>query len=185
MAAMSEAAFRDIYEHHYDAIARFCLRRLPAVDAYDAVSEVFLVVWRRMDHLPSPDERVPWLYGIANNTVRNARRTSRRRFRLASRLSDEPRYPAPGPEVHVIRREEDQRLIATIAALAPADQEVILLRAYEELSIQQISLVLGCSVEAARKRLQRALARLRAAVDSARPANSGVHPRAIPEGGER
>lgn len=50
--------------------------------------------------------------------------------------------------------------------LSEADQEILRLRAFEELTIQQISLVLECSIDAAKKRSSRALQRLRTEVEN-------------------
>lgn len=62
-----EPKFRAIYDHHFDQIARYCLRRLREAEAHDAVSEVFLVAWRELDDVPTSDETLPWLYGVARN----------------------------------------------------------------------------------------------------------------------
>lgn len=180
-----KAAFRRMHEQHFDAIARYCLRRLSTADAHDATSEVFLVAWRKFSSISDADETLLWLYGIARNVVRNLQRSGRRSARLRARVGSEPSYPAPALDVQIIRHEEDAMILAALARLRPDDQEVIRLRAYEELTIPQISLMLGCSVGAASKRVARALERLRKAANLGAPATAGVHPRAIQEGGER
>ncbi len=94
-------------------------------------------------------------------------------------------YPAPSPEAQIVRNERDAALVASLNTLRTDDQEVLRLRAYEVLSMAQISLVLGCSEEAAKKRVTRALARLRKAATSNQPVPAGSDPRAVQEGGER
>lgn len=163
----AKRAFREVYDGHSDAIARYCLRRLSTHDAQDATAEVFLVAWRRFGEVPSGDEALLWLYRVAHNVVRNAHRSKTRARRLAARVHREPTYHEPGPEPQIVRRERDQEVVDALGRLSDGDREVLRLRAYERLSIPQISSVLGCSEEAAKKRVARALRRLGAQLPEA------------------
>lgn len=154
------AAFRKVFDATFDDVRRFCLRRVPLADVNDAVSEVYLVAWRKADEMPVGSETLPWLYGVARNVVRHVERGNRRRFRLDAMAMREPAAAAEGPEIQVIRRSEDAELAAAIRRLSESDQEVIRLRAWEELSAPAIAQVLGCSVAAAEKRVTRAFKRL-------------------------
>ncbi len=180
-----DAKFRSMYAQSFDAVARYCLRRLPEQVAQDAVSDVFLTAWRRFESMPSGDESLPWLYGVAKNVVRNIDRSNRRSLRLAAKFKAQARYPEPSLETQVVRNEQDQELVAALETLRPEDQEVLRLRAYEGLSVKQVSFALGCSEEAAKKRVSRALDRLRKAAAIDRPVPSGINPRATRQGGEQ
>jgi RNA polymerase sigma-70 factor (ECF subfamily) len=177
--------FAVIYDRHYDSVARYCLRRLPELQAQDAVSEVFLAAWRRLDNVPAGDESLPWLYGIAKNVVRNADRSRRRSLRLSAKIGSQARYHEPSPEMQIVRNEQDDELVTALRTLKPDDQEILWLRAYEGLSTKQISVAIGCSEEAAKKRVSRALARLRKAAAIEKPVPSGTNHRAIQQGGEQ
>lgn len=181
----SEVEFKVMYDRHFDSVARYCLRRLPEHSAQDAVSEVFLTAWRRLGDMPSGDESLPWLYGVAKNVVRNIDRSSRRSLRLSAKVKAQPSYPEPSPEVQLVRNEKDEALVAALERLKPSDQEVLRLRAYEGLSMKQISVAVGCSEEAAKKRVSRALSRLRKAAAIDKPVPSGSRPRVIEQGGEQ
>jgi len=181
----TEAEFKVIYDHHFDSVARYCLRRLPEHIAQDAVSEVFLTAWRRRESMPTDDGSLPWLYGVARNVVRNASRSQRRTLRLSAKFRAQPHYPEPSPELQIVRNEQDAELVTALESLKPDDQEVLRLRAYEGLSVRQISFALGCSEEAAKKRVSRALGRLRKAAAIDRPVPSGINPRATEQGGEQ
>jgi RNA polymerase sigma-70 factor (ECF subfamily) len=181
----NDVEFKVMYDHHFDSVARYCLRRLPEQNAPDAVSEVFLTAWRRFDSMPAGDESLPWLYGVARNVVRNINRSQRRLLRLSARFMAQPHYPEPSPEVQIVRNEQDTELVAALESLRPDDQEVLRLRAYEGLSVKQISFALGCSEEAAKKRVSRALGRLRKAAALDKPVPSGATPRATQQGGEQ
>lgn len=174
-----------MYDRHFEPVARYCLRRLPEHQAQDAVSEVFLTAWRRLGDMPSGDESLPWLYGVAKNVVRNIDRSSRRSLRLTAKVKAQPNYPEPSPEVQLVRNEKDEALVAALQTLNPPDQEVLRLRAYEGLSMKQIAVAVGCSEEAAKKRVSRALGRLRKAAAIDKPVPSGAKPRATELGGEQ
>jgi RNA polymerase sigma-70 factor (ECF subfamily) len=176
----NDAKFRRIFDAHFAAVQRYCVRRLPTADANDAVSEVFLVVWRRIDDVPAGDETMPWLIGVARNAVRNVARSRARSTRLAAKVSDLPTEVDPGPEVQVVMGSEYDEVGAALATLKDDDREVIRLRAWEELSAPQIAEVMGCSVSAAEKRIGRAWARLSNAVDR----NRSARPRAMEKGGD-
>lgn len=180
LSPANNAKFRRIFDTHGPVVHRYCLRRLSIADANDAVAEVFLVAWRRIDDIPGGEETLPWLLGVARNATRNHRRSVRRFERLTARIGDEPIASEPGPEARVVRSSEYEEVALALATLRPLDQEVIRLRAWEELTAPQIAMVLGCSVAAAEKRIGRASARLAAAVKRGRLVGS---PRAIRKGG--
>jgi len=70
----NEVEFKVMYDRHFDAVARYCLRRVPEQVAQDAVAEVFLAAWRRFESVPSGEKSLPWLYGDAKNVVRGVNR---------------------------------------------------------------------------------------------------------------
>lgn len=180
----TEERFRRVMALHADSISRYCLRRLPRSDVNDAVAETFTVAWRKIGQLPPEDETLPWLYGVARNEVLKAQRRSGRLGRLRDRLGSQPRYPEPGLDTTVVRNAEAERLMRAVATLKPGDQEVLLLRSYEGLSVPEVAVALGCSVEAAKKRHSRAVSRLRKAVGIPEPQGADSDSRAIQQGGE-
>ena len=155
-----DAEFRRFFDEHFADVRSYCLRRLPVADANDAVSEVFLVAWRKRSEVPA--EARPWLFAIARNVVRNHARSSVRIRRLRSRLGVEPSYPEPGPEVQVVRNADDEALLRAVQTLPDKYGEVVRLWAWEWLTAKEIAEVVGISAAAAEKRLTRALKQLRA-----------------------
>lgn len=177
--------FRSLYDQYFDDIARYCLRRLSRDEAHDAVADVFLVAWRKIDAMPDGDAALPWLYGVARNVVRNAKRSGRRSRRLAAKLRSHGIQPALSAEVHVVHRAEYDAVLDALGQLRPADREVIRLRAQEGLTVPEIALVLGCSDEAAKKRVTRAVHRLRQTANVDETNSLQSIPRATNEGGDR
>jgi RNA polymerase sigma-70 factor (ECF subfamily) len=159
MSLANDAEFRRFFDEHFVEVRSYCLRRLPVADANDAVSEVFLVAWRRRDVAPA--EVRPWLFAIARNVVRNSGRSSVRASRLIERVRVEPVRSQLGPEVQVVRNAEDEALFVAVQSLPEKYAEVLRLWAWEWLTAPQIAVVVGCSVSAAEKRLTRALRRMR------------------------
>ncbi|MBT8164130.1 MAG: sigma-70 family RNA polymerase sigma factor [Acidimicrobiia bacterium] len=173
--------FRRIFDDHFVEVQRYCARRLGQEEANDAVSEVFLVAWRRLGEVPRGDAALPWLIGVARNAVRNAGRSRRRAGRLAVRAQLADDQVTPGPEVQVVQKAEYREVADALESLSDADREVIRLRTWEELTAPQIASVLGISLSAAEKRMARSMARLERAIERRR---TSTRPRAIRKGGD-
>jgi RNA polymerase sigma-70 factor, ECF subfamily len=178
-----DVRFNQIFTEFFEPVSRYCHRRLPTSDANDAVAEVFVVVWRKLDDVPSGEATLPWLYGVARHEVSRSRRSMRRRLALRARLGGQAPHPEPGPESTVVRHEDQELLVAALQALSPNDQEVLRLRAYEHLTIDEIAVVLGCSVSAAKQRSARAIKRLRRAAQLPAPRGASKDSRATRKGG--
>lgn len=181
-----DAKFQQLFTSRRDAVWVYCYRRLPRDDVQDAVAEVFLVVWRKVDQAPDSDEALLWLYGVARNVVRNFRRSSIRRQRLRVKVGALRQPDDPTPEIQVIRRAEDRDLLAAVDRLKPEDQELLRLHTWEELSLAEIASVVDKSTRSVESRLSRIRKRLAVALDvppsSPRQVTS---PQPIEEGGER
>ena len=152
--------FELIYKTHYDAVLRYCLRRTPRQDALDATAEIFVVAWRRRQDLPW-DRPLPWLYGTARRVLSNQRRRAARRSRVERRVGSE-QAPDTGPETLVVRHSEQEEILNALDRLRTEEREIIRLAGWEELARGDIATALGCSPNAATKRLHRALDHLAA-----------------------
>lgn len=140
--------FRALFEAHYGQVLAYARRRLsePA-DADDIVAETFTVAWRRFHEMP--EEPLPWLYGVARRVLANQRRGRTRWLNLIDRLRREPAdIETPAHTVEPVR--------IALARLKPADQELLRLSAWEELTHAQIGQVLGITANAAAIRVHRA-----------------------------
>lgn len=156
--------FRSLFDAHFHEIRAYCLRRLSAADANDAVSEVFLVVWRRVDELPEDDSARPWLYGVARNVVRNGNRSIRRRQRLHARVNSQRSVGDAGPEMQVLMAAEHESVIEVLGKLSHADREVVMLRLWEDMTVAETASILGMTAKAVSKRYSRALQKVERAL---------------------
>lgn len=181
-AADADEKLDILYRSHRSAIDAYCRRRVPAEAVSDLVSEVFLTAWRRIADIPTQAE-LPWLYGVARNVVSNHQRSTRRRLRLVSALTAQPPATADDIEVQVVRRAEEKMVLEALQTLSPVDQEVLRLRAWEDLSSAEMGTVLALSPAAVDMRLTRAKRRLRRALRSVGYFESVSSPRIVRNGG--
>ncbi len=180
-----DARLQRLHASHHDALWAYCYRRLRRDDVPDAVAEVFLVAWRRIDQAPDDSETLLWLYGVARNVVRNFNRSVRRRLRLAAKVASVHQPHSPSPEVQVIQSAENRELLAAVDRLSPLEQELLRLRTWEELSLAEIASVVGLSVRAIESRLARVRKKLAASLRVPNESSRMVSPRPVEEGGER
>ena len=152
--------FDAMYARHYRHILAYCGRRLPSAEALDAVSDTFLVAWRRLDDVPPGPAERPWLYGVARRVVANHHRSATRRRQLVERVAGDGKSVLEAVDAQVLRAEADQEVIAALDRLGEVDREIVLLRLWEELTHLEIAEIVGMSDVAVRKRLSRARRRL-------------------------
>lgn len=156
---LAEVRFRKLYAEHRDEILAYALRRVAdPEDAADVLAETFLVAWRRLDDLPPRSQVRFWLIGVARRALANQRRGDNRRSKLVERLRSEL---AVDLSRFWVETPEDGEVLAALATLDPADQELLRLNAWEGLGPSEATRVLGISSIAARSRLHRARRRLR------------------------
>jgi RNA polymerase sigma-70 factor (ECF subfamily) len=158
-----------LWDAHAQRIYRYCFRRTgDATLAEDLTSIVFLEAWRRRHEVALPaEERLPWLYGVATNVLRNQRRSQRRYAAALARLPP----PRPEPDFadaladRVAAEQEMQSILGRLAELTDLEREVLALCVWEGLSAREVAAALAIPEATVRTRLHRARARLTPAVD--------------------
>lgn len=152
--------FERLFAAHADAVHRFVVRRSPAASE-DVVAETFLIAWRKLDQVP--DDAAPWLFTTARWVLRNTERSERRRERLVERQRSERPSTATDPA----ERLTDQLLVREVlATLSAADQEILRLAAWDQVSAAAGGRILGCSAATFSVRLHRARRRFGVALDT-------------------
>ena len=86
--------FEAIVDEVFEPLQRYLRRRVGPADAEDALADVLMTIWRRIEDAPSPPT-LPWCYGIARRTLANQRRGRERHLRLVRRIEAQP-APEPG-----------------------------------------------------------------------------------------
>ncbi len=153
-----------LFDRHADRIYNHCFRATGDwAEAEDAVSVVFLEVWRHRHRVRLHDgSALPWLYGVATNVCRNLTRSRRRRTRALAAL------PPPGSEPDHAEQVTDRlgsearmrAVLARIESLPDRERDVLGLVAWAGLSYEQAAAALDVPVGTVRSRLSRARARL-------------------------
>jgi RNA polymerase sigma-70 factor (ECF subfamily) len=171
----SEAtAFGRLFSLHAQAVYSFCARRTADLTlAEDLTSITFLEAWRHRDRVPSAhdDSALPWLLGVANNVVRNARRGQRRYRSFLERVPDAPVAP-PAEDQVMARCVTEARLREArdaIASLSGGEQDVVMLVLWSGLSYQETATALSIPVGTVQSRLSRARAKLQIALTPTTP----------------
>ncbi|QKE84321.1 sigma-70 family RNA polymerase sigma factor [Arthrobacter sp. NEB 688] len=179
-----EERFRAAFAAWYPDVLRFVSRRVHPTHAEDVVAETFLVLWRRVAELPTdPGDGRAWAFGVARGVLLNDRRGVRRREALAVRVADEAEAHGglggrPGEDPDLLARRLD--LAAAWPRLTAADQEVLALAYWDDLTSPEAARVLGISPVAFRLRLTRARRALRRHLDLVGATAAPAHP--VPEG---
>ena len=144
----------EAYAEHGDALFRFALRLLGCRDdAEDLVVETFVHAHRRWDAFRGKGSRRAWLYGIAVNRARMARR----RARPTEALTDA--IPQTGPDAMDLIALKDG-----IASLPPKRREAFLLVKGEGLTAREAAEALGRPVGTVLYEVHRAVQSLRIAL---------------------
>jgi RNA polymerase sigma factor (sigma-70 family) len=160
------APFGQLFDRHADRIYRHCRRQVDSKEeAEDVTSAVFLEAWRRRNDVvfTERDSVLPWLLAVANNAVRNRRRTLRRHRNLLAKLPPMPVEHDHSDQVaaQVDLQRDGEHVLAAFRQLRPAEQDVLALCVWNELSHEEAALALGIPTGTVKSRLARARDRLR------------------------
>jgi len=155
-----------LYDRHFQEILGYCARRVPAQTAHDVVSDVFLVVWRRIDEIP-PDTERAWLFSVARGVLANTRRSESRRDNLVAKLRTLRSPTTAEIDLQVVASSEGALVRRALTRLRAGDQEILRLAAWEELTGPEMAIVLDLSLSAVQQRLSRAKKRFAKALADA------------------
>ena len=156
----AEAQFADLYEKYRSAVWLYCRRRVGADRADDAMSDVFLAAWRRIEDAPPVADGLRWLYRVSHLTIANHWRSASRKRRLQEKASAIGVAPPSPLADQVVMRAEVREVVALLDELKPTDAEILRLVAWEQLATDEVAAVLDISPVAAKQRLSRARKRL-------------------------
>ncbi len=134
-------------------------------EADEATQDSFVAVLSRLDSYRGQSSFKTWLYAITLNTCRGRLRKRQARERLVRVVTALFRVEietAAHPEQIVLRNERDKSLWQAVAALDHKQREVIVLRYYHELAIDEIAAIVGVSGRTIRTRMHLAHERIRA-----------------------
>ena len=123
--------------------------------AEDVVQNASLIAWRKLGRLQEPDRVRAWFLGIVANECRN---TGRRRWSRSVRLGLPPIHAVSSGEEQSVARAD---LREALHRLSYEDRLAVSLYFYLDMPLAEVAAVAGKSLDATRKRLYRAIRRLR------------------------
>jgi RNA polymerase sigma-70 factor (ECF subfamily) len=161
VARGDEAAFRQLYDRYHHRLLRFTLvlGRGDEWLAHDTVQSVFVTAAAKLRHARSEEHLWHWLARVARQQLAKAWR-HRQRDPAAVTVAEPPDCPdAAEPDSAL-----EEQLDAALLAMEPEEQHLVGWFYFERLSHKEIAERLGATPKAVSARLERARAKLRAAI---------------------
>jgi RNA polymerase sigma-70 factor, ECF subfamily len=144
----STMTFEDVVREHQDQVYGAALRILGDRDAaLDAANQTFMKAYRSIGSYDPTRPIKHWLLRIAVNeaiTIGRARTRERARHAPDAEAADLPDRTAT-PEAEALDRESRDGIRAAVARLPDLYREVVVLRYFSELSVDEVAAVLGRS----------------------------------------
>lgn len=156
-----ESAFAELVRRHLDLVYASALRQVrDAALAKDIAQAVFLVLSRKAGSLGPGVILSGWLFRTTRFVAARAVRAEQRRVHHEHQATMQPpdTETAPLPEQWTA---VEPHLDAALAALSESDRRAVLLRFLENQPLRQVGERLGVGEEAAKKRVSRAVEKLR------------------------
>lgn len=154
----------DRYQRRFYRLAYGYLR--DHEEALDAVQEAFIKIYRARGSWEPKANPFTWAYRIvANQCVDLLRKRKGIQVSLDEEDSHEARTltdtRTADPLIVQVNREERERIMEAVLMLPPRQREIIILRHYEDMSLQEIAEVQGCALGTVKSSLHRAVATLK------------------------
>lgn len=148
--------FHEIYQRYAREVYRFAFWLSGnAADAQDLTSETFVRAWTAPEE-PREETLKAYLFTIARNLHRKQWRRQRPQVELDEGLPDR----VTPPDEAAAGQDDLARAMQAVQQLPELDRVVLLLRAEEGMAYEEIAIVTGLSVAAAKVRVFRARAAL-------------------------
>ena len=156
-------AFGRLYDRYVDVVHRYAYARLGnRTLAEDVTSETFLRAWRRIGTVSYRGRDVgAWFVTIARNLALDHVKSGRNRYEVIGDPLETSRS-AEGPEPTVLRRLTAQELLRCVRQLPPDQQECVVLRFLQGMSVAETATVMERNTGAVKALQHRALRRLAA-----------------------
>jgi RNA polymerase sigma-70 factor, ECF subfamily len=124
-------------------------------DALDAVQDTFTLVHRNLGKFHGRSRFSTWLYRVATNSAIQMTRRRKARPQTVPLSEAAGAYTSNGAKIH------DPVVHQALAKLEPRDRAMLALFYWEELPLEEIAAIDGCSANAAKTRLFRARQRFK------------------------
>ena len=151
-AAVDEAAFADLFRSHFPGMLRLAAL-LGADDPEDVVQEAFVRLHDRRRRMRDSDAALAYLRA----TVCNLSRSRLRHLRVVRRHAATHVPDAASAEQAAVLREDQQEVLAALAAMPARQREALVLRYWGEMAGPEIARAMGISAGAVKSHLSRGM----------------------------
>ena len=166
IAEGDEYAFKILVNRHQAPVLNLIYRFIgDRMKSEDLAQETFLQVWRAAKTYKRKSKFTTWLYRICVNVCLNEIKSTRRKKWLQYfKNTPDSKHPeneslldeSPNPEDLLLARERNQQITNALQALPENQRIALILKRYDNLSYEEISRVIGCSIPAVESLLVRA-----------------------------
>jgi len=148
-------ALEVIFHRYKKPIFNYALRILSnRAEAEDIVSDIFITLFVKKESYRPQAKFSTWLYTVARNMCFTRLRQKRKFFAFWVKDKKEDEYHqmdipdiSLNPEKMTVEKENSLAVQKALDKLPAIQKEVIILREYQGLSYQEISLILDCSLD--------------------------------------
>ena len=166
--AAATAAFAELVGHFQRPLFGYLGRLgLPSGQAEEVAQETFLRVWQNLaSYRPGLAAFSTWLYTIAHRLALNElTRAAAQRESPVTADTPESVCEQPQPPEQLAARQQRQRLLHALHQLPLAERSILALAYVQELPLDDVARIEGCTPGAAKVRLHRARHKLAALLE--------------------
>ncbi|NJJ39850.1 sigma-70 family RNA polymerase sigma factor [Paenibacillus apii] len=167
MSQGDEQAFQVVYESTRDHAYRLISYLAPGKqDIGDIMSEVYFELYKSLSKYDPEQNFASWFNGLIVRQVRNWKRKEWRLFRIAEKLKLSTSKPSdPAAELRLTALGDRLDLLPILQTLSLKFKEVIVLRYYQDCSLEEIAELLKIPLGTVKSRHHHALKHLRRRLD--------------------
>ena len=161
----SAAAFRALYDRHVGRLHAFLIRRTGESNAaFELTAETFAQAWLSRDRFVDRGEgAAPWLFGIARNVLAGSIRERSLQAGARRKVGLDSASDIAAPRAEWLMGFDDD-LAAALADLPDGQRRAVEMHVLDDTDYVDVARSLAISPGAARVRVHRGLAALRAAI---------------------
>ncbi|MBX3046174.1 MAG: sigma-70 family RNA polymerase sigma factor [Anaerolineales bacterium] len=160
-----QTAWAELVRLHKEAVFRLAYLHLgDAADAQDAAQDCFVRAYKHLGRFDAQRPLRPWLLRIVANLARNRQRSASRYWAALQRAARQQPQAAEGPQAGSEAAQQAHELWSAVRRLPAAMQNVIYLRYFLQLSVEETAQALDQAAGTVKSQTHRALQKLHAII---------------------
>ncbi len=160
---LTRAEFEQVFDAYYESVRNYLYYKCSDAElSEDIAQDAFVKLWENRESIDKTSLKA-YVYTIAGNLLINQLKRNQLKFKFLNLQQEQLDRQSPD---YIIEMEEfDLKLQAALAKIPEGAREVFLMNRIDELKYHEIAERLGLSVKAVEKRMSKALAVLREALN--------------------